>query len=228
MLIVVSGQLTAFLRHRWGLNKRRDDGDLHHAMEAAVVAACSRSMIKTLSDYSRKRELHNVRDGYIDYQTGEVINLEKLERIEKQFPVPWPHFVDELIARLSKSPKETLLKIKGFPRSIAEGIKPIHVSRAVNRRIIGAFHKDTVKSARRFDEGLVIKRIELKNLSKESDIKKMVGYEDPRNQALIEAIKKRFAEYKLAHPLEKFKAEKVFKEPLFKPSKPGKTPPLSF
>jgi len=33
--VVLSGQLTAYLRARWGLNKVREDGDLHHALDAA-------------------------------------------------------------------------------------------------------------------------------------------------------------------------------------------------
>jgi len=35
-----SGGVTAFLRHMWGLNKDRDKNDLHHALDALVVA-CS-------------------------------------------------------------------------------------------------------------------------------------------------------------------------------------------
>jgi CRISPR-associated endonuclease Csn1 len=43
--VVVSGQLTSFLRARWGLAKLREGSDRHHAIDAAVVAACGHSMI---------------------------------------------------------------------------------------------------------------------------------------------------------------------------------------
>jgi len=39
--VVVSGQLTSFLRARWGLVKVREDSDRHHALDAVVVAACN-------------------------------------------------------------------------------------------------------------------------------------------------------------------------------------------
>jgi CRISPR-associated endonuclease Csn1 len=72
--VVVSGQLTSFLRARWGLIKIREESDRHHALDAAVVAACSHSMVKRLSDYSRRRELDQVREGFVDAETGEIVN----------------------------------------------------------------------------------------------------------------------------------------------------------
>ncbi len=51
--VVLSGQTTAFLRARWGLLKVRGDSDRHHALDAAVVAACSHGMVKRLADYAR-------------------------------------------------------------------------------------------------------------------------------------------------------------------------------
>ncbi|MBP8293831.1 MAG: type II CRISPR RNA-guided endonuclease Cas9, partial [Caldilineaceae bacterium] len=43
--VVVSGQLTGFLRARWGLTKVRSGSDRHHALDAAVVAACTHGMV---------------------------------------------------------------------------------------------------------------------------------------------------------------------------------------
>jgi CRISPR-associated endonuclease Csn1 len=40
-----SGSFTNFLRARWGLLKNREDGDLHHALDAAVIAGASRTLI---------------------------------------------------------------------------------------------------------------------------------------------------------------------------------------
>lgn len=37
-----NGQITALLRHRWGLKKVREDNDRHHAVDAIVVAISPR------------------------------------------------------------------------------------------------------------------------------------------------------------------------------------------
>ncbi|MCS6945006.1 MAG: type II CRISPR RNA-guided endonuclease Cas9, partial [Sutterellaceae bacterium] len=97
--VVVSGQLTAFLRARWGLLKLRDESDRHHALDAAVVAACTHAMVKRLSDYARRRELEYVRAGFVDPETREILDRAALARLERDFPVPWPHFRRELQAR---------------------------------------------------------------------------------------------------------------------------------
>src|SRR5690606_24677000 len=98
--VVVSGQLTAFLRARWGLTKVRADSDRHHALDAAVVAACSHGMVKRLSNYSRRKELDKVREGFVDVTTGEIANPAMYQQLKEHFPDPWPHFRQELEARL--------------------------------------------------------------------------------------------------------------------------------
>jgi CRISPR-associated endonuclease Csn1 len=72
--VVLSGQTTAFLRARWGLLKIRGDSDRHHALDAAVVAACSHGMVKRLADYARSKELEKVREGFPDPETGEIVD----------------------------------------------------------------------------------------------------------------------------------------------------------
>lgn len=52
-----NGAVTSFLRAHWGLLKVRADGDLHHALDAAVVACTTQGFVKRVSDYSRKKEL---------------------------------------------------------------------------------------------------------------------------------------------------------------------------
>jgi CRISPR-associated endonuclease Csn1 len=90
--LVVSGQATALLRYRWGLLKERHKGDLHHALDAAVIAAASRGLLKRISDYSRRKELKMVRTSYIDPETGEILDCTKLSQVDKDFPLPWPYF----------------------------------------------------------------------------------------------------------------------------------------
>ena len=146
--VVLSGQLTAFLRTRWGLAKVRDESDRHHAMDAAVVAACSHGMVQRLSNYSRRHELEDARSGYIDSETGEVLDHAALLRLEAHFPRPWQHFREELLARLtiddSAELREMLTNLGTYPAEIVGTILPLFVSRAPQRRNSGAAHKDTI------------------------------------------------------------------------------------
>ncbi|HYS87710.1 MAG TPA: type II CRISPR RNA-guided endonuclease Cas9, partial [Bradyrhizobium sp.] len=98
--VVLSGQLTSFLRARWGLIKVRGDSDRHHALDAAVVAACSHRMVQNLSNYARSKELENVHTGFIDMATGEIVDPAMFHQLRQHFPDPWPHFREELKARL--------------------------------------------------------------------------------------------------------------------------------
>ncbi|MFZ5466404.1 MAG: type II CRISPR RNA-guided endonuclease Cas9 [Pseudomonadota bacterium] len=216
--VVVSGQLTAFLRTRWGLNKVREDGDLHHALDAAVVAAASHGMVKRLADYSRRKELDMVREGFVDPQTGEVLDIEAMRKLEAQFPAPWPHFRWELEAWLKPDPALHLEHVSGYDKQRTQSIKPIRVSRAPLCRGLGQAHQETIRSAKLLGQGLSAVRTPLENL-KLKDIERIVGYDDPRNEKLIEALRQRLQ----AHGDD---GKKAFREPLYKPSKSGKSAPI--
>ncbi len=204
--VVVSGQLTAYLRARWWLHKVREDGDLHHALDAAVVAACSHGMVKRLSDYARRNELEQIRGPFIDPETGEVLDLAALQRVEEHFPQPWPGFRKELEARLSPDPAAVLPSLEGVPQ--------VRVSRAPTRRGRGSAHQETIRSARRLDQGVSSVKTPLTSLSLK-DLPRIVGHADPRNQALMVAIEQRLREHG-------DNGAKAFKEPLRKPAAPGK------
>jgi len=85
--VVLSGQMTSFLRARWGLVKVRGDSDRHHALDAAVVAACSHGMIQRLSNYSRRKELEKVREGFVDIDTGEILTRQCSIRSKSTSPI---------------------------------------------------------------------------------------------------------------------------------------------
>lgn len=146
--VVLSGQLTSLLRARWGLLKVRSDNDRHHALDAAVVAACSHAMVKRMSDYSRRKEMKQVRDGFVDVTTGEVVNPIMHQQLREHFPEPWPHFRDELTARLTVDDpaklRESLEQHGTYSPELLETTRPLFVSRAPQRRNSGAAHKDTV------------------------------------------------------------------------------------
>lgn len=204
--VVLSGQLTAYLRARWGLIKVRGDGDLHHALDAAVVAACSHSMVKRLSDYSRRKELEQSRGHFVDYETGEELDLAALQRVEAHFPQPWPGFRKELEARLFPDPVTTLHTLEGVAR--------VRVSRAPTRRGLGAAHQETIRSAKCLEDGTSSVKTPLTSL-KLKDLPRIVGYKDPRNRTLMNAIEQRLREHD-------DNGAKAFKEPLRRPAAPGK------
>ena len=180
--VVLSGQLTAFLRTRWGLTKVRGDSDRHHALDAAVVAACSHGMVKRLSDYSRRKELGKANKDFVDVETGEIIN---------HFPDPWPHFRDELQARLNIDDSALLRtemeRLGTYPPEALEALRPLFVSRAPQRRNGGAAHKDTIyaQPERLKAQGGVTQKVSVTSLT----VKDLDNLIDPhRNEKLYAAI----------------------------------------
>lgn len=216
--VVVSGQLTGFLRARWGLLKVRAQGDKHHALDAAVVAACSPSMVKRLSDYSRREELEQARGNYCDPETGEIIDIAALRQLEARFPVPWPHFRHELEAKLSTNPVVGLAALVDYPQELVEQAQAIRVSRAPQRRGTGQAHEATIRSAKWLDQQFSTVKTPLTKL-KIKDLPNIRGAEDPRNAELMRVLRERLEAYG-------DKPDKAFKEPVYKPSKPGKQAPL--
>ncbi|MBI4937070.1 MAG: type II CRISPR RNA-guided endonuclease Cas9 [Nitrosomonadales bacterium] len=190
--VVLSGQMTSFLRARWGLVKVRSDSDRHHALDAAVVAASSHGMVKRLSDYSRRRELDKVREGFVDVETGEIVNSAMFEKLEQHFPSPWPHFRDELMARLSINDpvklRDEMLRFGTYPDEALETLRPLFVSRAPQRRNSGAAHKETIyaQPEELKASGSVTQKIAVTNLNP-ADVDKLI---DPhRNEKLYTALR---------------------------------------
>lgn len=217
--VVVSGQLTNFLRARWGLLKVRSDSDRHHALDAAVVAACSHSMVQRLSNYSRTRELEQVRDGFVNIETGEIVNPAMHQQLREHFPDPWPYFRHELEARLKiDSPellREEMARLGSYTEEELSALKPLFVSRAPQRRNGGAAHKDTIygQPERLKKNGSVTQKVALASLA----LKDIDLLADPhRNAKLYSAIRERLE----AHG---GKGDKAFPatNPLRKPDKEG-------
>lgn len=189
--VVVSGQLTAFLRARWGLTKVRADSDRHHALDAAVVAACSHSMVKRMSDYARRKELEKVREGFVDVETGEIVNPAMFDQLNTHFPDPWSHFRHELEARLKQDDiaelKAHLEKLGNYAAEDLANVKPLFVSRAPQRRNSGAAHKETIYGQPEAlkTQGGVTQKVTVTNLTMK-DMDKLI--EPHRNEKLYAAI----------------------------------------
>lgn len=52
-----SGGVTAFLRHMWGLNKDREENDLHHALDALVVGCSTYGHVYLVSNLAKEIEI---------------------------------------------------------------------------------------------------------------------------------------------------------------------------
>lgn len=217
--VVVNGQLTAFLRARWGLLKIREESDRHHALDAAVVAACSHAMVKRLADYSRRREIAFLREGFPDPETGELQNPAAHQQLALHFPEPWPQFRHELERRLKCDSVEELraemTRLGTYPPGALEAVRPLFVSRAPQRRNGGAAHKDTIyaQPRRLTEQGGVTQKVPLSSLT----LKDLDKLADPhRNEKLYAAIRARLE----AHG---GKADRAFPadDPLRKPDREG-------
>jgi CRISPR-associated endonuclease Csn1 len=217
--VVLSGQMTAFLRARWGLAKVRGDSDRHHALDAAVVAACSHGMVKRLADYSRTKELAKVHQGFVDPETGEIPDPAMYQQLHAHFPDPWARFRDELLARLniddSAELRAKMESLGTYPPEALNALRLIFVSRAPQRRNSGAAHKDTIygQPERLKEQGGVTQKVPLTSLTLK-DMDKLI---DPhRNKKLYAAIRTRLE----AHG---GKGDKAFPadNPLRKPDRDG-------
>ena len=157
----------------------------------------------------------------IDKETGEVLHQ------KAHFPQPWEFFAQEVMIRVFGKPDgksefeeadtpeklRTLLaeKLYSRPEAVHEYVTPLFVSRAPNRKMSGQGHMETVKSAKRLDEGISVLRVPLTQL-KLKDLEKMVNRE--REPKLCEGLKARLE----AH---KDDPTKAFAEPFYKYDKAG-------
>ncbi|WP_107959775.1 type II CRISPR RNA-guided endonuclease Cas9 [Neisseria cinerea] len=216
-----NGQITNLLRGFWGLRKVRVENDRHHALDAVVVACSTVAMQQKITRFVRYKEMNAFDGKTIDKETGEVLHQ------KTHFPQPWEFFAQEVMIRVFGKPDgkpkfeeadtpeklRTLLaeKLSSRPEAVHEYVTPLFVSRAPNRKMSGQGHMETVKSAKRLDEGISVLRVPLTQL-KLKDLEKMVNRE--REPKLYEALKARLE----AH---KDDPAKAFAEPFYKYDKAG-------
>lgn len=211
----VNGAITAHVRKRLGIQKIREDGDLHHAVDAAVVACVSPGMIQKITQYTKHREcIRKTKEGYLDTETGELMTREAYDaKYSPRFPAPWERFRQELEARLSDNPAEEIARLHLATYDSEEEIKPVFVSRKQTHKISGAAHEATLH--RKADGGYIDKV-----LLTELTLDKLKKYYAPESDRLLyEALKKRLEEFD-------GNAEKAFAEPFYKPKHDGTRGPL--
>ncbi len=215
----LNGPVTSYMRKRWGLSKVRENGDLHHALDAVVIACVDDNMIQKISQYHKHKEQQFMGKAFIvDRETGEMIDRKEYDRRfllsnTDRFPEPWSKFRKELEARLSNAPMEAIASLRLLTYPDYEQVLPVFVSRAPRRKSKGQGHLETVYSPKLADQGLIIKKIPLTDIKfKDGEIENYFMRES--DLLLYKALCARLVQY---HG----DAKKAFTEPFFKPKSDG-------
>ena len=213
----VNGAVTAYVRKRWGIQKIRANGDLHHAVDATVVACISQSMINIIQKHSFYKETYEIGAYKINADTGEAI---------ERFPKPWKHFIEELNIRLETDAnvmRKMLFDVNypTYSEIDLNDIKAPFVSRMSNHKVTGPAHEATARKKKADDNGksILISKVDIKKLKLDKD-GEIAGYYNPDSDKLLyEALKKRLSEYGN-------NGEKAFAEPFYKPRSDGSDGPI--
>ncbi|RDW17502.1 type II CRISPR RNA-guided endonuclease Cas9 [Oceanobacillus arenosus] len=206
----VNGAYTSLMRKRWGFNKNREENDLHHALDAAIVAV-SLPFRNRVSNYFKHSELHA---------------SQLLKREGERFPEPWEGFTRELGARMLQNPEKLILALESlslasYDEEFIEQVKPIFVSRMPKRSVKGQIHEETIRRHRGFTEkglNLMVKKYALADIrfDKNGDFPMYGRESDPKT---YQAIKSRYLESG-KDPV------KAFSTILYKPSKDPENAPI--
>ena len=164
----VNGAVTNYLRKFWGVNKIREDGDIHHAIDATIVASVTDGMIKKVVSFNNMKErfIYNKNVGYINKTTGEIMSEEEKSVYEqeginvysKHLPTPYPKFLEELGIRskikynMEKFTEDELYSLYKIGYENVDHITPVFISRAKTVKTTGAIHKETLMSDREYAE----------------------------------------------------------------------------
>lgn len=241
-VVPINGGITAYVRNAWQLQKdRSEDGDRHHALDALVIAAVNSSVVQKIGTFFGARFLRKIPDSaraafdYYDKMTGELIDA-------KVVPEIWPDFADHVRIWMAEDPlKARVYNPDAMTFEERNAIKPLFVSRMPRRKVTGAAHKETLKriigeeqDISVDDEGNILERkstgrvITAKKVSLDKltyDVKtgktnfENMVEKETTNKELYEALVDRLKEHG-------GKGTQAFKEPFYKPSKPGKIAPI--
>lgn len=171
---VSPGQMTANLRHNWGLNtvlndenaKTRED-HRHHAIDALVMACGKTSYLQELSKWNRYNRNHDLKD----------------------FPMPWETFrfdaekaVDKILISHKRISNDITIRYTKVEKN-----GKTHINKGVAAR--GQLHKETVFGKRNFNgEEAFHVRKSIDSLTTEKQLEKVV------DEAIKKLIHKRIQE----------------------------------
>lgn len=216
-VMALAGGVTSHLRKRWGLTKVRADGDLHHALDAAVIACATQGMVRQISGY-----YHRIEGAYLQETDG---SGSVHSRTGERFPAPWPHFRDELIQRLSQCPQDNLLQWNPdfYSHFDIQSIQPIFVSRMPQHKVTGAAHEETVRShPKGIKEDQLVTKYALTSLTLSKDGQSILyypKYAKDSDPLLYNALLSRLQQFG-------GNASKAFAAPFHKPKSDGTPGPL--
>ncbi len=130
------GRLVDFLRGKWGLThaKDREKSDLHHALDACIIAACTPQVIQQVNTYFSEEEKEPGRhsfkrsaDGnYIHRSTKKVFSKAEARARGLYLPAPWD----------------------GFHHDILSALDTVFISRRPKRKTAGELHDANPKGIR--------------------------------------------------------------------------------
>ena len=184
-VIAPNGTTTAYLRKRWGLAKDRAEDVLHHAKDAAVVAAIDNSIVRQANLFAKRGEIAallsavKTMEEKTDKLTGEIVDEDEFDRAQrrkdaaivlssKHFPQPWNNFGKEVMKRTLNTDIATLQNelrgLDNYDEDFRLSVKPIFVSREIRHKIRGEAHESKLRSNRN-SNGQNIIRIPLTELT---------------------------------------------------------------
>ncbi len=168
-VIAPNGTTTAYLRKRWGLAKDRVEDVLHHAKDAAVVAAIDQKIVMQANLYAKRHEIKallaatKTMEEKTDKLTGEITDEDEFDKAQrrkaailvlssKHFPQPWDNFGKEVMKRTLNTDVATLQNelcgLDNYDEDFRLSIKPIFVSREIRHKIRGEAHESKLRSNR--------------------------------------------------------------------------------
>lgn len=229
-VIAPNGTTTAYLRKRWGLAKDRAEDVLHHAKDAAVVAAIDQKIVMQANLYAKRHEIKallaatKTMEEKTDKLTGEITDEDEFDKAQrrkaailvlssKHFPQPWDNFGKEVMKRTLNTDIATLQNelrgLENYDDEFRLSIKPIFVSRMPRRKATAKAHKETIRSPKVKDGDQRTVRMPLNK----------VKSRDVENSVLKESDK--WLYNKLLERLDTHdnNPEKAFAEPIYKNDK---------
>ena len=229
-VIAPNGTTTAYLRKRWGLAKDRAEDVLHHAKDAAVVAAIDQKIVMQANLHAKRHEIKallaatKTMEEKTDKLTGEITDENEFDKAQrrkaailvlssKHFPQPWGDFSKEVMKRTLNTDIATLQNelrgLENYDDEFCLSVKPIFVSRMPRRKATGSAHKETIRSPKVKDSDQRTVRMPLNKIKRK----------DVENSILKESDKwlyKKLLERLDAHDNN---PEKAFAEPIYKNDK---------
>lgn len=203
----VKGAITSYLRRFWGVQKIREDGDKHHAVDAAIIACVTPKTKNKIERYNQIKESRKMRNGQYVLEDGEICDSDYYDKNSHLvLPYPYKEFINELDARAMDEPvlMQNKLRLLGFNENYLMNAKPFVVSRMTSRKAKGCINEATVFSSKYADNkyptvcdgnNVIVKRTALANLKLDKN-GEINGYFQPEGDvALYNALKQRLVEF---------------------------------